>query len=412
MNLPESMRWMVASVKTSVSLGHLSEQWYLAPRRRYLLTSDVVAELGDNVEKASELEGFSQYRPLNGTQLLHHRNILVSRHFYRGLGDILFMTGPLQYLWRQSGKTSLVYFYGNADRTAPLSGSEWLAGREPLRGPIELDHLPLYDGGHWLPHYVTEHNHETDQLNVYDSLYKQLSVDYEQVPAAFKRPFLPSPGRVQLSAVDELKKALNLVGFDPDHGYYVIAPTSTSRLRSAPAGFWIDLSRSLLEKKPRRAVIMVGTTGDAARLDVQLADLRRELAGLGVVDLVDQTTTSDLSGIVSQASCVFCLDSGPLYLAQAYRVPAVSIWGTHHPGCRLAYDEHYLELAVFNQGACPHAPCYAYNSFPRNLCPRGQSQDACEPLMRAPVNECLDKLELVERRSSQKVAGPFRPAKG
>ncbi|HNL70532.1 MAG TPA: glycosyltransferase family 9 protein, partial [Leptospiraceae bacterium] len=58
------------------------------------------------------------------------------------------------------------------------------------------------------------------------------------------------------------------------------------------------------------------------------------------------------------------LDSGLLYVAEALRVPTISLWGTHAPAVRLGYDPAYMDLAIWPRENCGAAPCFAYANFP------------------------------------------------
>jgi hypothetical protein len=92
------------------------------------------------------------------------------------------------------------------------------------------------------------------------------------------------------------------------------------------------------------------------------------------------------------------MDSGPLYIAQALRVPAVSVWGTHHPGVRIGYDNDYMELAVWNHEVCKWSPCYAYAGFPDGKCPNGSKQMTCEVLNTVTPQHVMDRLDKVQAR--------------
>jgi len=101
-------------------------------------------------------------------------------------------------------------------------------------------------------------------------------------------------------------------------------------------------------------------------------------------------------GIISKSRCVFSLDSAPLYMAQACRVPAISIWGPHSPHVRIGYDKAYMDLAIHEKSACPNSPCYAYSGFPKTKCPELEAQKICAVLANVNVNSIMEKLSLVE----------------
>ena len=101
--------------------------------------------------------------------------------------------------------------------------------------------------------------------------------------------------------------------------------------------------------------------------------------------------------IISKSKCVFCLDSAPLYMAQACRVPAISVWGPHSPRVRIGYDKAYMDLAIHAKEACPNSPCFAYSGFPERKCPEQEAQKFCTVLANVGVNDIMEKLSLLEQ---------------
>lgn len=109
------------------------------------------------------------------------------------------------------------------------------------------------------------------------------------------------------------------------------------------------------------------------------------------------TPFRQVAGLAGRSNCFIGLDSGLLYAAQALRAPAVSVWGTHHPGVRLGYDRAYMDLAIHKTAACPSAPCYAFRAWPHERCPEGQAQTVCACLKDVTVEDLLAKVELAEK---------------
>jgi hypothetical protein len=403
-------RWLVVTVKSPTALVHNDdESWYLAPLRRYLMTANLVDKLGQAVDRVTELASSAHYRPLNALDDLRYKDVLVLRHMDRGLGDLLFMTGVLRYLQHVSAGTCRAHFYADLDKSQVLLGCPEIVSSAAMSGPVEYDHLPLYSGGHFLVETATEYDHEQDQLNVYDALFKKSGVDFSNVDPQFKRPsaaFLPQDQQV-FDAV--CRSVYELVRIDlRAEGYYVVSPITTSSLRVVPYATWLDLIEILARERP---VLVIGQTySKTPKAGGTVADFICRVDELAastprVHNLVNLIPIRTAMALLKFAKCLFCLDSGPLYMAQAYRTPAVSAWGTHHPGVRLGYDEAYMNLAIFKPETCPMCPCYAHTQFP-SMCPTS-SQLLCAPLCALAAADFVEKLEQVKRTWT---AGPFKAA--
>jgi ADP-heptose:LPS heptosyltransferase len=184
-------------------------------------------------------------------------------------------------------------------------------------------------------------------------------------------------------------------------GYYVIAPLARGSLRAAPYQMWLDVINAL---KTRRPVVVLGSLdGRVPTTDMEAGEFNQHLnqAGPNVVNAL-RSPPMPLrvsSAVISKAVAVGCLDSGPLYIAQGLRVPAISVWGPHDPGVRIGYDKDYMDLAVWNQPACRRCPCYSYDRFPAEKCPSGENQKVCEVLATASPDEIVKKFEAVEARN-------------
>ncbi len=189
-------------------------------------------------------------------------------------------------------------------------------------------------------------------------------------------------------------------------GYYVAAPLTHSPLRVMNYSQWLLF---IGQASQRRPVIVIGNIHDRLPdTDMALGEFVTQVEKLGgnVISAIDATPLRVMAMLISKARCVFTLDSGPLYVAQALRVPAISVWGPHDPGVRIGYDPDYMDLAVWNQEACAHSPCFAYHGFPRKKCPNGEAQTVCEVLSSVTPEMLIAKLDQVESRQISKI-GPF-----
>jgi len=416
--IPHNARWVIVSVNKPVMVHRSDDEtWLLNPRRRYVLNAEVLRDLAEHIENLSDLQAATHYRPLHSapTVRLPHSSLLIERYRDRGIGDLLFLTGPLAYLYHVTGNDIRCHLYAYADRGSVLNLCPYLVDGSPLVGPILYDDLPMYDF-HWFADTVTEYSEEPDQLNVYDALFRSLGIDPENVDPRYKRP------SAQLAPNET--KALDDFYFwvyqnTATHldlrktGYYVIAPFSNSNLRSAKYHTWITVMNSLTQRRP---VLLVG----AMRERMPTTDMSpgefvniinspevQESTNGRIINLLGKTSVRNLMQLISKANAVGSMDSAALYIAQAFRTPCVSLWGSHDPGVRIGYDNDYMRLAVWNQAACAHSPCFAWQGFPPSKCPNGAEQVICECLQYADEREILKRFDMIEAERSMR----FKAAK-
>jgi ADP-heptose:LPS heptosyltransferase len=278
----------------------------------------------------------------------------------------------------------------------------------PLCGPVIYDTLQLYHY-HWFIESATEYDEEPEQINVYDSLYKQIGLEPEKVPIEFKRPVLKAYKADKLRAEDLFR----LLYFERQEDwrkvpYWVVAPISTSNLRSAPYQMWLKL---IAELAKTRHVIVVGqiVNGLNPQTDISCAQFQEAVGQMAasnkhIVNLLGRTPMRLTIGLLSCAEGLITLDSGLLYVAEGLRVPAVSVWGPQHPATRIGYDPEYMELAIWEFKTCDWSPCFAYRKFPDHKCPRGDKQHICEPLRAVTPEAIMAKVEKVWSRKPGTVA--------
>jgi Glycosyltransferase family 9 (heptosyltransferase) len=411
--LAHNARWVIVSVNKPVMLRRSDDEtWLLNPRRRYILNADILEELSTHIETMSDLQASSLYRPLQSAAKvrLPHSTVLIERYRDRGIGDLLFTTGPLAYLHHITGGDLKCYLYAYAERGAVMNYCPFLADQSPLVGPVIYDELPYYNF-HWFIDTVTEYSEEPDQLNVYDAMFRSLGIDPEGVDARFKRPMAQTAPHESRTLDDFFFWVFQNTNPHLDlrkTGYYVIAPFANSSLRSAKYDTWIRVIGELSEHRP---VVVVGVlrermpTTDMSPGDfVNILDSNDRLVKSGrVVNLVGKTSVRNLMQLISKANCVGSMDSAALYIAQALRVPCVSLWGSHDPGVRIGYDKDYMDLAIWNQTVCPASPCFAWQGFPITKCPAGPNQTVCECLNYLDEKAVVRRFEAVESNAPKLV---------
>jgi hypothetical protein len=405
--LPSNSHYVIVTVNQPM-LWHQTEEetWLLNPNRRYIINAARIPSIHQYIESVSEFDSAPLHNQLHAGRNITGAKILVERFRERGIGDLLFLTGPLGYLNHVTGGNVKVDLYAYSDRGAVLSHSPLLYHRTVLCGPLEYDHLKFYNY-HWLVGSVTECDEEQDQLNVYDALFKQLGFDYEQIDPRWKRPSATviSDDFLNLDAVfktifDQRKIDLRRMG------YYVVAPVANSSLRCMNYKTWLEIIKQLGQRRP---TLVVGNSKlRVPDTDMSFGSFQNHLANLGggVINAIDATPLRVLMALIKQATCVLCLDSAPLYIAQALNTPAVSVWGNLDPGVRIGYDKTYMDLAVWNENDCNHAPCFAYAEFPHHKCPRAGGQIVCEVLATVEPKHVLQKVDMVE--SANATLGQFK----
>ena len=376
------------------------ESWSLTPPNRYVINAEYADKfLPQQIEEVSDLKGGALYRPFAGVLNLSDAKILVARHRSRGIGDLLFMTGPLSYLHHMSGGSVKFYVKSLVDRGSILANHPAIHLKTTLFGPTVYDTLPLYRY-HWFSESVTEFNEDHDQPNVYDVLFRQLGLDASTIDPQYKRPsvgFSDSDYRGLHAFYQAVwsERQLDLRSTP----YYVVAPFSHGSLRTASYRFWLNLIQELAQKHP---VIVIGTIRQALPdTDISAGEFVQALKvyaqqSAKIINLINDMPLRSVLTIISKAKCVFCLDSAPLYMAQACRVPAISLWGTHSPHVRLGYDKDYMDLAIHKTQHCPNSPCFAYAGLPKDKCPNGAAQQFCSVLANVPIDDVLAKLSSVE----------------
>lgn len=401
--LPINTQWLVVSVKEPVMFHQTADEtWLFNPNRRYIVNANRLGPIEPFIETVSELDGSSLHYRLRAGQNWANAKILVERTRERGIGDLLFLTGPLGYLQHVTGNSSTVDVMAFADRGTVLTHSPLIANGCVRCGPLELDHLRAYNY-HWLVNTVTEQISEGDQLNVYDALFQQLGFNPADIEARWKRPTATLvPEDFQnldrfYSYIRETRK-IDLTRI----GYFVVAPFANATLRCMNYSRWLEVIKALATRRP---VVVVGNSSlRLPETDMSAGQFNSAVANIGggVVNAIDSTSLRVLMALIARSHAVVCVDSAPLYIAQALNTPAISLWGTHAPAARIGYDKNAMELAVWKQDACPHTPCFSFGKFPVEKCPDKERQISCAVLADISVDDVLAKVDKIESASTLK----------
>jgi ADP-heptose:LPS heptosyltransferase len=159
---------------------------------------------------------------------------------------------------------------------------------------------------------------------------------------------------------------------------------------------WLEIIKVL---GCRRPVVVIGNSSlRLPHLDISAGEFNQQLANIGggVFNAIDSTSLRVVMALIARSAGVISLDSSPLYIAQAFNTPAISIWGTHAPASRIGYDKNYMDLAIWKQNACLNSPCFSYGEFPVNKCPDGKYQTSCAVTADVSVDDVLRKVDMLE----------------
>lgn len=400
--IPTNTQWLIVSVKEPVMFHQTADEtWLFNPNRRYVINANRIAPIEQFIENVSELDGAAHYMRLTAGRNLTGAKVLVERSRERGIGDLLFLTGPLGFMQHVTGNDVQIDVMAFADRGIVLTHSPLIHNGCVKCGPLEYDHLRMYNY-HWLVNTVTEQDSEGDQLNVYDALFQQLGFKPEDIEPRWKRPTaaLVSEDYQNLDRLykhiwDSRKIDLRRVG------YFVVAPFANATLRCMNYQRWLEIIQVLATRRP---VVVVGNSSlRTPETDISAGEFSQRVAAMGggVFNAVDSTTIRVLMALIARSTCTVSLDSAPLYIAQALNVPAISLWGTHAPAARIGYDKNLMDLAIWPREACQFSPCFAYGKFPVERCPNGIRQRACEVISAVSVDDVLKKVDMVESAGAQ-----------
>jgi hypothetical protein len=396
--LPLNSQYAIVTFSKPVVWPIGNENWLLNPMRRHIMTASHLPTLQPFIQSISDLKGSPYYMPFTSGKSLSGASIVVDRHRDRGIGDLLFMTGVFDFMQHIAGNNVKIDMYALAERGAVLLNHPALHLGTTLAGPLLYDDIGLYNY-QWLVDTVTECSEEPDQLNVYDALYKSLGFNPADVDPRFKRP---SARLIE----DDFRQLDQFFWHIHTHknvdfrriGYYVVAPFAASTLRSMNYIQWLEIIKELSTRRP---VVVIGQGGvRLPDMDIGSGEFQSTLAQMNnVINAIGATPVRVLMALMSKAVACVTLDSGTLYIAQAFRTPVISLWGSHDPGVRIGYDQDYMDLAIWNQKSCRSAPCFAYAQFPAHKCPNGANQISCDVLASISTEQVVEKLDMIESRN-------------
>jgi heptosyltransferase-1 len=117
--------------------------------------------------------------------------------------------------------------------------------------------------------------------------------------------------------------------------YVVIAPGARWATKTYPAGHFAKLAQLLLEEGTN--VVLAGSKDEesiGAEIAMRVASARysRRDTGSGVLlNLIGQTGLRELGALIQHCKFYFSADTGPLFIATAFKKPLVAVYGPTRP---------------------------------------------------------------------------------
>ena len=163
-------------------------------------------------------------------------------------------------------------------------------------------------------------------------------------------PLAPEEGKI----AEEL---LRQVGFHPGHLRVAVHPGGYYPSQRYPLERFADVSRRLIERRGGKVVLLGGPADEELT-----ATLHRELGSLSI--LVTTRNIRQLGAIMSRCDILLANNSGPVHLASAVGLPAVSVMGPTDPArftpvgrTNRVLRRHDLPCSPCGRGACARHEC-------------------------------------------------------
>lgn len=243
----------------------------------------------------------------------------------------------------------------------------------PALMPIHLDAVwraagrPFFDYAFFLES-VTEWDADQEQENVYDRMYRLCGIDPFKVSAKYKRPYidLTDHDRAEFGS---WKKQLAEIGLNLAGGYIVVQMGPKNPIRDLPEKKSLEVLDAL--SGCGLQVVVVDDKPLVGPISAAMSTFPGFYSLCGMIPHIRH-----LFSLVNQAKLVVGPDSFVLHVAAGLDIPSISFFGPVSPESRSKYYPNHH--AVWHHELCPHAPCFSFNGFPANKCPKGKEQKSCE----------------------------------
>lgn len=314
------------------------------------------------------------------------RNILFMRK--RGIGDELCLTALPRFFAQKFGAKCYVLCHASTE-------SIWY-GNETVKSvvgePLHLDGMFRADGAK--PFYdhcfffesVTEWDSESDQGNVYDTLFRLSGIKPETVDPRYKRPYLKLTAKDHTAFISWKEAAVKeYPTLNLEDGYVVHQLSTTNAVRNLPEDRELEVLKAL--GKCKKPVLVIDDKPTTPKIVEFLHGSEN------VFDITKRIPTLRLYfSLIAGASCVLAPDSSALHAAAAFDVPSIGFWGPFSPESRAKYYPNHH--AIYERQLCVNSPCFNFAlKLPANLCPRGDEQQSCEVFSGVTENRVTEALK-------------------
>lgn len=138
---------------------------------------------------------------------------------------------------------------------------------------------------------------------------------------------------------EEMTGLPGLPAYDLPGKYIVLAPSASFEPKRWPIEYFVDLARELLEKTNEFVVVLAGPEDHFCQAFDELAHPR-------LINLQGKTSLKESMMILSRAQLSIGNDSGMNHIAEAYGVPAITIFGPTDP--LFGFSPHGKRSAVLS----------------------------------------------------------------
>lgn len=131
----------------------------------------------------------------------------------------------------------------------------------------------------------------------------------------------------------------------PNIKFVLINPTAAWQRKFWGAGQWSEFIRLLAQARPGLAVVIAG--GGSEREVAHCQEIARGAPStIPIVNMAGKTSLRQYLHALSAASSVVCVDGAASHLAQAFGIPALTLFGPTHDGKWHWPTPHHVALAA------------------------------------------------------------------
>jgi len=139
--------------------------------------------------------------------------------------------------------------------------------------------------------------------------------------------------------------------------YGVIAPGASQNTKKWPVEYYGELAEKLYLKYKKPLLIIGG------KEDQKLAQIIKDKAKDGVIDLTGKLNLKESGALLSQSSYLLCNDSAPFHMGRSFKILAFVFFGPTSPGM---FEFNHTDNLIYNNEIC--SPCSLHGG---KICPKG-----------------------------------------